>query len=185
MGIRSFSPKSKGRARRMPPATILLFAAGAVLAGILVVRSIARHDELVKWRGDLEAAAGNPPWPEWVASWPALPEPKSLNRRPIGDVKGPYAYAATHQEILRAIPCYCGCVREGHQSVLQCFLSGSRSDGSPVWTDHSFTCTTCIHIVREVMLMSSQGRGVVDIRRTIEARYSAVGTPTHTQPANH
>lgn len=181
MGIRTFSPKAKGRGRRISPAVLALLAVGVLLVGIVVVRSLARHDELVKWRTDLEAAAGHPPWPQWVSSWPALPEPRSLHRRPIGDVKGAYAYAATHQEVLRAIPCYCGCVREGHQSVLQCFLSGSRTDGSPVWTDHSFDCTLCIHIVREVMLMASQGMIATDIRRTIEDRYRTVGVPTQTQ----
>ena len=180
MRIRSFSPRTKGRRSRYGKTGVLLLAVVGVVFVVLVARNISRHDDLVKWRVRLEAEAGNPPWPEWSSKWPPLPQPKRLHVRQAASVTGPYAFAATHQEILRTIPCYCGCVREGHQSVLQCFLSGSSADNSPIWTDHSFDCEMCIHIAREVFLMTSQRLPPRVIRGSIESKYRDVGTPTRT-----
>lgn len=186
MGIRSFSAKGKGGGRKLPKAAIVLLVLGAGALLAVVVMSVSRHDDLVKWRARLEADAGRPPWPAWQDNWPPLPKPSRLHSRSVADVKGAYAFAATHREILSDIPCYCGCVREGHESVLQCYLSGARADGTPIWTDHSFDCTLCIHIAREVMLMSTQGRSPTDIRATIESKYRNVGAPTRTAaPSMH
>lgn len=149
---------------------------------VLIARNISRHDDLVQWRVRLEAEAGNPAWPEWSPSWPDLPQPKRLHVRPAASVIGPYAFAATHQDTMKTIPCYCGCVREGHESVLQCFLSGSRSDDTPIWTDHSFDCEMCVHIAREVFLMTSQRLPAAEIRAVIESKYRNSGTPTRTPP---
>lgn len=182
MGIRWFSPKGKRRRSKLGKAGIFALALGAAVLVAVVARNIARHDDLVKWRARLEADAGNPPWPQWSPNWPPLPEPTRLHVRSVPNVIGPYAFAATHQDILKAIPCYCGCVREGHQSVLQCYLSGSRADGTPIWTDHSFDCELCIHIAREVFLMTSQGLPTSEIRAVIESKYRGVGTPTRTSP---
>jgi hypothetical protein len=160
MGIRSFSPKAKGRPFRFRRAALGALILVALVLVVAIARNISRHDDLVQWRARLEAEAGNPPWPDWSSKWPP--------------------FAATHQELLRTIPCYCGCVRDGHQSVLQCFLTGSSVDNSPIWTDHSFDCEMCVHIVREVFLMTSQRLPPTVIRGIIESKYRAVGNPTRT-----
>ena len=182
MRIRSFSPRAKGRRSRFGKAGFLLVALVAAFMVVLIARNISRHDDLVQWRVRLEAEAGNPAWPEWSPSWPDLPQPKRLHVRPAASVIGPYAFAATHQDTMKTIPCYCGCVREGHESVLQCFLSGSRSDDTPIWTDHSFDCEMCVHIAREVFLMTSQRLPAAEIRAVIESKYRNSGTPTRTPP---
>lgn len=182
MGIRSFSPKAKRRRSKFSKKGFFALVLVAAFLVVVIARNISRHDDLVQWRVRLEADAGNPPWPEWSPKWPPLPEPDRLHVRSVGNVVGPYAFAATHQDILRTIPCYCGCVREGHESVLQCYLSGSRSDGTPIWTDHSFDCELCIHIAREVFLMTSQRVPPTKIRAVIESKYRNVGTPTRTAP---
>lgn len=182
MRIRDFSPRTKRRQSQFGKAGLLVLALVAVFLVIVIGRNISRHDELVQWRVRLEAEAGNPPWPEWSPTWPDLPQPKRLHVRPAASVVGPYAFAATHQDTMRTIPCYCGCVREGHESVLQCFLSGSRNDGSPIWTDHSFDCELCIHIAREVFLLTSQRMSATGIRAVIESKYRNSGTPTRTPP---
>ena len=150
-----------------------------VLLVVGIARNLGRHDALVQWRTELEAMTGSPPWPEWLQGWPDLPTPRQ--RQVGGDLRGPYAYAATHSEALKHIPCYCGCGAEGHRSNLHCYVSEFRRDGVPVWTNHSFNCEMCVHIAREVMLMSSQGISLVDIRRTIDERYgSGFRRPTNT-----
>ena len=178
MRIRTFSPKARGSA--FPKAGVIVLAVAAAVLLVAVIRNVSRHDDITRWRAQLEADAGHPAWPAWSPEWPPLPVPARRDRRVPRDLAGPYAFAATHQEVLQRIPCYCGCVREGHNSVLQCYLAGSRADGTPLWTDHSFDCEMCIHIVREVMLMTALRMPIADIRRTIEAKYERVGTPTHT-----
>ena len=152
----------------------------ALVAAILVVRSIRRHDLLIQWRQTLERAAGQPPWPDWSASWAPLPQPRRrANQLPL-DLNGPYAFAALHPDVLRHIPCYCGCVHEGHQSNLSCFVERFRPDGTPVWTAHSFDCEMCVHIAREVMLMSSRGVALEVIRAEVDKYYGALGRSTET-----
>jgi hypothetical protein len=161
-----------------------LIATAAIAFVVVAARNLGRHDMLTAWRHDLEAGAGNPAWPAWSPSWPALRVPARRRQIPQ-DLSGPYAYAARNASILQRIPCFCGCVREGHRSNLNCFVSGFRSDGTPIWTDHSFTCDMCVHIAREVMLMSSQGMSVERIREEIDSRYRVVGPPTATSFSSH
>ena len=157
----------------------------AVLIGFAVVSNMRRHDALTKWRAALEAAAGRPSWPAWSSAWPELPAPRG-RKRILVDLRGPYAFAATHKELLEHIPCYCGCVRDAHRSNLSCFITKFRQDGTPIWTDHSYTCEMCVHIAREVMLMSFQGMSVNEMRGAIDRRYAHWShRPTNTPLPSH
>ena len=159
----------------------LLFAAFTVVA----VGNLRRHDSLIRWRSSLERAAGNPSWPAWSATWPALPEPRVRRHRSPQDLRGVYAYAATHAELLAQIPCFCGCAAEGHRSLLNCFVASFRGDGTPTWNDHSFDCEMCVHIAREVMLMESQGWKPGRIQAAIDDQYSHGHVRTPTPVASH
>lgn len=172
MRIRSFTRGLRRRDCSPWPTRVAWAVVGIATVVFLVVavRNLRRHDALVQWRTGLEAAAGSPAWPEWSPTWPDLPVPRRRHRMLV-DLKGPYAYAASHREILDHIPCYCGCVAEGHRSNLNCYVTGFRANGTPVWTDHSFNCEMCVHIAREVMLMSLQGTSLSDIRTVIDRRY--------------
>ena len=157
----------------------------AVLFLVAVARNLRRHDSLTQWRQNLEVSTGRPAWPEWLAAWPPLPSPPQRRHQVPQDLHGAYAYAAQHPEVLQHIPCYCGCVRDGHRGNLNCFVTGFRADGAPIWTDHSFSCPMCVHIAREAMLMSLQGLAVDRLRDEIDAHYGDQGTPTDTPRANH
>ena len=187
MRIRSFVVR-RGNRRASPwwdraalAVIALLIAAFAVLA----VGNMRRHDALTRWRSSLEAAAGNPSWPEWSPAWPALPEPRVRRHRPPQDLRGVYAYAATHADLLAQIPCFCGCGAQGHRSLLNCFVASFRADGTPTWTDHSFDCEMCVHIAREVMLMESQGLRAGQIQSAIDDQYSHGHVRTPTPLASH
>ena len=166
-------------ARRVPswPSRLAWGVVGAlaVLFVVLVIRNLRRHDALTEWRQQLEEAANRPAWPPWSETWPALPTPAHGRHQLPRDLHGAYAYAALHPKVLGKIPCFCGCAREGHDSVLRCFVSGFRSDGVPVWTDHSFGCPMCVHIARETMLMRSLGMSMSEVRRAITDHYRDQG----------
>ena len=182
MRIRSFSESMRRPSRSPWPSRLAwtVISVGAVLFAVVVVRTLERHDALTRWRHSLEVATGQPSWPEWSSAWPALPTPLQRRHQLPTELHGAYAYAARNKEVLQHIPCYCGCVREGHHNNLECFVSGFRPDGTPVWTDHSFTCPMCVHIAREGMLMSLQGMSVQRIRQEIENHYKGLGAPTDT-----
>ena len=152
-----------------------MFAGGlAVLVLVLLVRSVQRHDSLVRWRGSLEQ--GSPPavWPEWQSTWPALPKPRARINVIMNDLSGPFAFAALNRETLRYIPCYCGCHSEGHHSVLDCFIKGFTPGGAPIWNDHAFTCQTCVNIVRETARMLQRGMSLRAIRIAIDEHHGGL-----------
>ena len=182
MRIRSLR-QSMRRPARSPWPAWFAWTIGGVVAVFLIavaVRNVVRHDSLTRWRQELELSAGRPAWPEWSARWPALPSPPAKGHQLPQDLRGPYAYAARNSELLQHIPCYCGCVHEGHKSNLDCFIDRLQADGTPNWTGHAFTCPMCVDIAREVMLMSSEGLSLVQIRRQIDDHYRAQGSPTNT-----
>jgi hypothetical protein len=182
VSIRSFGMKrGRHRGSKWPERTVLVvFAALAVTVLVFAIRNVRRQDALLQWRQSLESEAKHPPWPAWSSSWPELPVPPARRHRLPQDLHGAYAYAATHRDTLKRIPCFCGCAQMGHTSALDCFVERFRGDGTPVWNAHSFDCDMCVHIAREVMLMESRGLTAPRIRAAIEEQYGHghVSTPT-------
>lgn len=60
----------------------------------------------------------------------ALPAPV---RRAPANVQTAYRFAIANREILRWIPCFCGCVNEGHTSNASCYIKDVKPDGSVVF----------------------------------------------------
>ena len=56
--------------------------------------------------------------------------------RPQPVVQAAYEFAARHPEVLRYVPCFCGCERNGHADNEDCFVSGRDADGRPRWETH-------------------------------------------------
>jgi len=54
-------------------------------------------------------------------------------------VQAAYRYAAGNEEILRYIPCFCGCVNIGHRHNADCYVGARRSDGRITFTSHGAT----------------------------------------------
>ena len=75
-------------------------------------RPSAKEDALVAW-----PAADR--WPE--VFWRAAPE-----------VQEAYRFAVAHPDALPFIPCYCGCVTQGHRSNRDCYVREVRGDGAVV-----------------------------------------------------
>jgi len=48
-------------------------------------------------------------------------------------VQEAYAYAVAHPEVLRYIPCYCGCEAVSHTSNEDCFVDQQSRDGAVVY----------------------------------------------------
>jgi len=48
--------------------------------------------------------------------------------------------ASTYPEVVASVPCYCGCVNDGHKSNLDCFVQ-SVGEGNAVeqWDSHGIS----------------------------------------------
>jgi hypothetical protein len=101
-------------------------AAGAVLAGAGVWWLREASDAPLT-----EADAQLLAWPN-DDRWPDL-----FRQAPAG-VQDLYRYAAANEDVLQWLPCFCGCVEQGHASNFDCFVQQVRGDGSVVLDAMSF-----------------------------------------------
>lgn len=54
-------------------------------------------------------------------------------------VRAVYEFAARRPDVLRYVPCFCGCEKDGHQNNEDCFVAGRAPDGRPQWDAHGLT----------------------------------------------
>ena len=52
-------------------------------------------------------------------------------------VREAYQFALANPELLKRIPCYCGCGSIGHTSNLDCYIKEVKSNGSAVFEEHA------------------------------------------------
>ena len=182
MTVRRFNrPGRKPLSRSHQVLTTITVVASVAFVIVLVVRSVQQHDALIQWRQALNGHGAGPAWPAWDEQWSPLPAPRRLRGVRLRDLHGPYAHAAVNPEILKQIPCYCGCARLGHRSNRECYIRGRTADGKPIWDDHTFTCPMCAAITREVALLFERGSTIRAARQAIDAVYGpryGAGTPT-------
>lgn len=76
-------------------------------------------------------------------------------------------------DVFSKIPCYCGCVGVGHESLKDCFLD-----------DHGSYCDVCQFEALETYDMVNKGLSIGEIRATIDSRYGndKFGPGTKTPP---
>ncbi len=110
--------------------------------------------------------------------YPQLNEPW-LSTAPVF-VRMAYAYAVQHAEDLRWIPCYCGCDRQGHRHVADCFVEPEMAADSPRLRMHAFHCNICLGIVLDVQSLRAKGWSWPAIRNRIDRVYGRLGTGTPT-----
>ncbi len=121
-------------------------------------------------------------------SVPPLPNVGFAPVRPMDVVRATYDFAAQHPEILKYVPCYCGCGSQGHKANESCFVARRDAKGNVLeWDEHGFGCAICVDVARESMQLYASGADVVSIRAAIERRWApgnAAGrTPTPAPPA--
>lgn len=107
---------------------------------------------------------------------PPLPAMGFAPVRPMETIRATYDFAAQHPEILKFVPCYCGCGSEGHTNNEACFIARRDARGNVLeWDTHGYGCTICVDVAREAMQLYSSGADVSSIRAAIEKKW----TPGH------
>lgn len=95
-------------------------------------------------------------------------------------VQEAYEFAVSHPEDLEHQPCYCGCGNMGHDSNLSCFVKEVKQNGEIVYDNHALGCGICVDIAHDVMRLKDNGKTSLEIRRYVDAVYSAYGPSTDT-----
>ena len=124
--------------------------------------------------------------PHPQANLPTLTLPSYQLSHPPEVVRAVYKYAAEHPEVLRYMPCYCGCDMEGHRNNDDCFVKARAKNGDVTqWEEHGMVCAMCLSVAQRAMTMASGGASLPDIRADIERRYGHITesrTPTPNPP---
>lgn len=174
--------------------TFLLGLAGlGLITSVVVAANQAppqRASAPVARQAPAKAAVGKPvaKAPMTKYSVPPLPSVGFAAVRPMDIVRATYDFAAQHPEVLKFVPCYCGCGAQGHKANESCFVARRDPKGNVLeWDTHGFGCTICVDVAREAMQLYASGADVYSIRAAIEKRWApgnAGGrTPTPHPPA--
>lgn len=108
---------------------------------------------------------------------PLAEMPPEVQAAPM-NVQTAYRFAAANPDLLKQIPCYCGCQALGHKSNYDCYVSGSASAGQLNYDLHATACSICVDITRDTQRLAQQGQSTQQIRAYIESTYSKYGPAT-------
>ena len=92
-------------------------------------------------------------------------------------VREAYQFAVANPDLMKQIPCYCGCGAMGHTSNYACYVKEVKPDGSVNFDDHALGCSLCVDITQDARRMLDEGKSAQDIRAAIVANYSQFGPP--------
>ena len=174
-GARERADEARSRKRWLSRNGPILMIAIMLLVAFVAAAVVGLQRLSVQKKQQAAAAAVQiPPTPDaiWDPAWPAMPR-RTWPARSLEQVREAYAFAARRPDVLRSIPCFCGCMRPGvgHKSNEECYVKSRTSAGGPVWTNHGLTCGQCIDITRDVIVMTTMKQPLAAIRRAIESKY--------------
>ena len=140
-----------------------------ILAGCSDDQNEEAHHDHTAANGDIREETAS------VDTLPSFLDDKDDNMRLI------YSSAAKNPDLLKFIPCYCGCGDSaGHKSNLNCFVYKTQGN-KVVWDDHGTRCELCLKIAAESIVKYNNGESIKQIRSYIDEQYKegyAKPTPT-------
>lgn len=90
-------------------------------------------------------------------------------------VQEAYQFSAANPDVMKDIPCYCGCGNIGHESNYSCYVSAVDDKGNLTFDNHALGCSICVDITQDVMRMLREGKSPQEARAYIDATYSKYG----------
>jgi len=121
-------------------------------------------------------AAADEPLPNADALWAARPD----YVRTDATIEAAYHYAILHPQIVKWMPCYCGCGEMRHDSNLDCYLR----PGQATFEEHASYCEICVRITLKTRDLVNQGKTLTEIRSVVDQTWGGQipGTPTALPP---
>lgn len=108
---------------------------------------------------------------------PLAQMPPQVQQAPSA-VRQAYQFAAHNEDVLSALPCYCGCGAMGHVSNYSCYVAGRDASGGLAYDNHALGCQICVDITQDAMRLLDEGQRVDEIYEYVHATYSRFGPPT-------
>jgi hypothetical protein len=100
--------------------------------------------------------------------------PADVQSAPVA-VQQAYQFASINPDIMKDIPCYCGCGDIGHTSNYDCYVSEVDASGKIAFDNHALGCSICVDITQDVMRMLREGKSPQEARTYVDATYSKYG----------
>ncbi|MEO8358204.1 MAG: PCYCGC motif-containing (lipo)protein [Chloroflexota bacterium] len=100
--------------------------------------------------------------------------PAEVQSAPV-TVQEAYQFNVANPDIMKNIPCYCGCGNVGHTSNYACYVSSTDDKGNIKFDNHALGCSICVDITQDVMRMLEDGKSPQDARAYIDSTYSKYG----------
>ena len=100
--------------------------------------------------------------------------PPEVKAAPV-TVQQAYQFAAANSDVMKQIPCYCGCGAMGHTSNYACYIDDVDANGKVTFDTHALGCSICVDITQDTMRLIKQGKAVPDIKLYIDQTYSQYG----------
>ena len=90
-------------------------------------------------------------------------------------VQQAYQFAAANPDVMKQIPCYCGCGAMGHTSNYSCYVQHVDDQGAISFDSHALGCSICVDITQDTMRLLKQGKSVSEIKAFVDQTYSKYG----------
>jgi hypothetical protein len=100
--------------------------------------------------------------------------PAEVQSAPVS-VQTAYQFNVANPDVMKDIPCYCGCGNVGHESNYDCYVSNIDDKGNITFDNHALGCSICVDITQDVMRMLRDGKTPQDARAYVDATYSKYG----------
>ncbi len=86
-----------------------------------------------------------------------------------------YQFAVANPDVMKQVPCYCGCGNVGHTSNYSCYVQNADASGNVTFDSHAIGCSICVDITQDAMRLSKQGKSPQDIKAYVDKTYSRFG----------
>jgi hypothetical protein len=100
--------------------------------------------------------------------------PADVKNAPV-TVQQAYQFNVANPEVMKQIPCYCGCGAMGHTSNYSCYVTGVGADGKINYDTHALGCSICVDITQDTMRLLKQGKTTPEIKAYVDQTYSKYG----------
>jgi hypothetical protein len=146
-----------------------------ILLSAVSLSACSKNEAPVEASGARAAAASELPGHanHLMASTDDMPD--EIKNAPVR-VKSAYSFAVGSPQILKKLPCYCGCGGMGHNSLYACYVSSVESNGKINFDNHALGCTICVDIAQDGMRMVNEGKTVAEVRAYVDQTYAQYGT---------
>jgi hypothetical protein len=96
--------------------------------------------------------------------------PEQVRSAPVS-VQQAYQFAFANPDLMKQIPCYCGCGAMGHTSNHACYVNENGGIDN-----HALGCSICVDITQDVMRLTRLGKNPLEIKNYVDSVYSKYGT---------